>query len=329
MLTRRTVLGAGAALTLGGPAHADVDYVHRLSQAWGGPIDPHLAHRKARAEIARIHRRADRLLRGAGLKRGAIAWRLATLFADDRFLYPDDDSGRNRAVADMNAALARLRPRLVGAFSWPAPPAEVRRMPAPDEERGRGGFRERGAYYVDLRAIRERPAWTLGSVAFHETVPGHALQADRQAADGGAPYAGIFGEAWATYAEQLAVDLDAFAGDPRAELGYLHWRLFRMARVVGDTGQGALGWSLNRAVTEMRSIQGRSIAFVTIEADAARMRREPAVFAAQGLGALEIARLRPRSRAAWPAFHAAILADGPCPCAMLAERVTEGLRRWT
>jgi len=231
----------------------------------------------------------------------------------------------------MNAALAALWPRLAAAFIGEIPSATVRRMSHEDEAKGRGGYREPGAYYVDLKSIRERPAWTLPSVAFHETVPGHALQTARVAAD--APpsrqrHAGVFSEAWATYAEQLAADLGAYDADTMGEVGYLHWRLFRMARVAVDTGQGVLGWSLDEAVTRLSAMQGRSIAFVTIEADAARMRREPGVFAAQGLGALEISRLRPRRREDWPAFHAEILADGPWPCAMLETKVRKGLRRW-
>ena len=158
-------------------------------------------------------------------------------------------------------------------------------------------------------------------------MPGHALQASLQSADPVKQrWSGVYSEAWATYAEQLAGDLGAYRDDPLGEIGALHWRLFRLARIVVDTGQGALGWSPERAVAEMRELQGRDIAFVTIEADVARMRRQPGVFAAQGLGALEIARLRPRQRRDWPAFHRAILADGPHPCAMLAAVAKGGMR---
>ncbi|WP_068877117.1 MULTISPECIES: DUF885 family protein [unclassified Phenylobacterium] len=317
MWTRRTVLASAVALTCG-PAVA-ADYARALSDAWGGPVDPLAAHRRALAEHRRVLARADRLLHTQGLVRGGVAERLRILFADERHLYADDDAGRARAVADMNGRLAALRPRLAQAFGDLAiPPAEIRRMSPADEAQGRGGYREPAAYFVDLKMIRERPAWTLPSVAFHETVPGHALQAALQSPDPGRQhFLSVYSEAWATYAEQLAADLGAYAGDPLGEIGYLHWRLFRMARIVADTGQGALGWSADRATAAMTELQGRPIAFTTIEADVARMQRQPGVYAAQGLGALEIARLRPKRSAAWPAFHRAILADGPYPCAML------------
>jgi uncharacterized protein (DUF885 family) len=325
VLSRRTVLATGAAL-LASPAAGAGDYAHALAQAYGGPADPQAAHRLALAEARRLQPRADLLLRGQGLKRGTVAERLRRLTADPRFLYPDDDAGRHEAAAAMNARLTALRPRLARAFGeLPIPTGEVRLRSPSDKAPGRRGDREPGVYYVDLKAIRERPAWTLPSVAFHETVPGHALQTALQSADPERQrHLGVYSEAWATYAEQLAADLGAYAGDPRGEIGYLQWRLFRMARIVADTGQGALGWSADRAVAAVRELQGRSIAFVTIEADVARMRQSPGGDAAQGLGALEIARLRPRRAAAWPAFHRAILADGPWPCAMLAERVAKG-----
>ncbi|MEW5683824.1 MAG: DUF885 family protein [Pseudomonadota bacterium] len=329
MLSRRTVIASAAALSVAPAAQSADRYAAALGQAWGGPLDPLAAHRLALREVERLQSRLVVRLQLQGFGPGSSSERLHKAFAAERFLYSDDDAGRNRAVADMNAALATLRPRLASAFSGGIPSAEVRRMSQEDEAKGRGGYREPGAYYVDLKAIRDRPAWTLPSVAFHETVPGHALQAAHLAASPPAErqrHAGVFSEAWATYAEQLADDLGAYETDPMGLIGYLHWRLFRMARVVVDTGQGALGWSLDEAVARLTAMQGRSIAFVAIEADAARMRREPGVFAAQGLGALEIARLRPRRREDWPAFHAAILADGPWPCAMLDAKVRKGFR---
>jgi uncharacterized protein (DUF885 family) len=328
MLTRRTVLVSSAASALASPGLAADSYAGALADAWGGPLDPKAAHRRALAEVGRLQRRADALLRGQGLTQGSVAERLRRLAEEPRYLYADDDAGRDRAAADMNARLAAIRPALGAAFGDLAiPQAVVRRMSREDEAKGRGGYREPPAYYVDLKAIRARPSWTLPSVAFHETVPGHALQATMQSADPAKQrWSSAYSEAWATYAEQLAGDLGVYAQDPLDEIGALHWRLFRLARIIADTGQGVLGWSHERAAAEMRELQGRDIAFVTIEADVERMRRQPGAFAAQGLGAREIARLRPRNRRDWPAYHRAILADGPHPCAMLAAVAKGGTR---
>jgi uncharacterized protein (DUF885 family) len=323
MATRRTFLATGFS-ALAAPAFA-ADYAAVLSQAFGAPVDPGAAHRRALAETQAMQARADVLLWGQGLTTGDVAGRLRALAKDPRWLYADDDAGRDRAVADMNARIAALRPRLALAFGdLPIAAAEVRRMSRADEAAGRGGYREApkdgktGAYYLDLKAIRERPAWTLPSAAFHEVTPGHLLQLPLQAA--GAPTTAYF-EAWAIYAEQLAADLGAYRHDPRGEIGYLQWRLFRIGRTVADTGLHALGWSRERAIATMTGLQGQSVAFITIEADVDRMIASPGKYAAEGLGALALSDWRPRDRARWPAFHAAVLADGPRPFGELGRRL--------
>jgi uncharacterized protein (DUF885 family) len=306
------VVVAGAAALIARRGRA-ADYAAALADAYGDFVEPIAMHELAKREAARLQARADRLLGRLGLAHGPVAERLQAFAADPSQLYPDSPLGRRQALADMNGWLARTRPLMAPAFAGlPLPEPEVR-APAP-QDADRGGYREPPAYYVDLRNIRARPRWSLPSVAFHETVPGHAIQAAVQ----GRPRPGSFPEAWAVYAEQLMADLGAYAGEPAAELGYLHWRLFRIGRIVADTGQGELGWSLDQAVTALRELQGIDAAFVTIEADAARMRARPGMYAAQGLGALAIRKARPGRRGRWPAFHRAILADGPWPCAMLS-----------
>ena len=241
---------------------------------------------------------------------------------EPRYLYGDDDAGRDKAVADMNAWQALIRPRLAPAFGdLPIPPAEARRLSAADVAQGRGGYREAGtfdkpgAYYVDLKAIRTRPSWTLPAVVHHELIPGHLLQLPYQ--DKAAPhplrlrYAKAYFEAWGIYAEQLADDLGLMAETPLAEIGALHWRLFRLARIVADTGLHAMGWSRDQAVDALRTVHGPPIAFVSIPADVDRMIGDPAAYAAQGLGAHGLWRLgsRQNARSGWPAYHRAVLAD--------------------
>ena len=311
-----------ATLGLFREARATSGYGDTLSLALGKTVDPAAAHRAAEAEAARLQARADALLRGQGLAGGTVGERFARLFADERWLYGDDDAGRDQAVAAMNAWQARIRPRLAPAFGDLAiPPADARRMSAADAAKGRGGYREAGtfdkpgAYYVDLKAIRARPRWTLPAVVHHELIPGHLLQLPYQAAADPHPlrlrYAKAYFEAWGVYAEQLASDLGLMKDEPLYEIGALHWRLFRLARIVADIGLGAMGWSQDQAVDAMRRIQGPRVAFVDIPADVERMAREPAAYAAQGLGALAFARLRAGRK--WPAYHRAMLESGPWP----------------
>jgi uncharacterized protein (DUF885 family) len=322
MIARRTVLVSGFA-ALAAPALA-ADYREALSAAYGGPVEPREVHARALAACRVAQARADLLLRSQGLAAGSVSDRLRSLKQDPRFLYPDSDAGRDRAVAEMNARVARLRPVLPQAFGdLPIPPAEARRMSPAEEAAGKGGYRELGHYFVDLHAIGDRPSWTLPSVVFHEVLPGHLLQLPIQAA--AAPErvkaAGAYFEAWGTYAEQLAADLGAYARDPYGEIGYLQSRLFRLGRVVADTGLGAMGWSRGQAIATLTDLQGFSAAFVTIEADVERMARQPGRYAADGLGALALAAWRPKDRALWPAFHRKVLEGGPWPFGELERRL--------
>lgn len=287
---RAWLLGAGAAF-LARPAGAADD----AAPAWG--------------EIARLRRRGEALLRRLGAWRGDVARDIARYMEAPVALYSDDAAGRAAAVADMAGRLEAARPLLARAFDMPLPAATFRSL-TPEEERAkRGGYRTAEGYVVDLTAIRRRPRWTLPSVVFHETVPGHLLQAKLQ------PDAkpGPFSEGWAIYAEQLAAELGVYRADPAGELGYVHWRLFRMARIVADVGLNAQRWSDAQALRLLAEIQGAPIAFATFEADVARMRQTPGAFAAQGLGALRVRFARPRRPSAWPAYHAAVLRAGSAP----------------
>ncbi len=324
-----TSLCALAAPVLGAPL---ADYRAQLSAAYGGPIEPADAHQRAQGAAKAAQRLADRLLRSQGLRTGGVAERLRILARDPRWLFADSEAGRDRAVFEMNARVSALRPSLDVAFGdLPLSKAEVRRMPAADVAAGRGGYREPpgpgkpGIYYVDLKTIGDRPAWSLPSVAFHEVIPGHLLQLPLQAAPSVPPErikaAGAYFEAWAIYAEQLSADLGAYHRDPLGEIGYIQWRLFRIGRIVADTGLHALGWSRDQAISTMSDLQGSSVAFISIEADVDRMIASPGKYAAEGLGALALGEWRPQNRALWPAFHRAVLVDGPWPFGELERRL--------
>lgn len=295
----------------------------------GEEIAPREAHRRARAYCRELQREADTLLRAQGLTRGSVGERLRAFAADERQLYADSTEGKAQAVADMNAALARVRPLLRDVLDGADIPAEVRLVPPEAEAGGMAGRREGGVYHVDFGAIRSRPRWTLATVAYHELVPGHILQAPFERA-AQAPalqtrYASGYSEGWATYAERLADEAGAYADDPASRIGYLQWMLFRYGRVVADTGIHVMRWSRERAVQELRELQGDSIAFASIEEDVLRMCAQPGAAAAQGLAAMRIAETREaaRRRAGGRfdarAFHDAMLRHGPLSPPGLAQ----------
>jgi uncharacterized protein (DUF885 family) len=164
-----------AALRVGTAAEPDVQEIRR----------------KGAAELHELNAQTDTLLKRIGLRRGSVRERLQTLSSDERHLYPDSDSGKDRAVADMNVRLETIRPLLKPLFRTTlAGNVKVRRLTLDDELAGRPGYRvapsldgtRPGNYFVDLHSIRDRPTWSLPTVTYHETLPGHLLQLPLQEA---------------------------------------------------------------------------------------------------------------------------------------------------
>jgi len=296
-------------------------YALLLRRATGDDADPAAAERRIEQERRRLSARAEALFAGLGHRKGSIGARYSALWRDPRWLYSDDDAGRDRAVADMNRVLDAARRRLPAQFAaWPPRSLDVsaRRMSRADEAAGRSGYRELpaagrpGAYYVDLKDIARRPSWTLPGVVHHELLPGHMIQLPIEA-DAGQhtlrlDYTPAFPEGWAIYAEQMAAADSAFAGDPLAELGHIHWMLFRTNRALVDIGIHLHGWSLEQAHARLIEWQGEPGYFAPFAPELDRIAAEPASRAAEALVWLTIADLargRDRKR-----FHGIVLADG-------------------
>jgi uncharacterized protein (DUF885 family) len=221
----------------------------------------------------------------------------------------------------MNAALDRLRPRLPEWFNPPfEAQAAVRRMSPADELAHRRGYREPPVYYPDLGAVADRPAWTLTTVAYHETIPGHVLQLRRQALADPHPlqlrYAAGYSEGWAIHAEGLADRIGLLS--PVEQLGCIQSVLFRLARVVADIGIHVHRWERERAIRYLEETVGFGL-FFPFDAEVDRYCVEPAGFAGDALVALELARLGaslppPAARG----FHDSVLNHGPISAEALA-----------
>ena len=306
---------------LGGARTGTAYYTLLLERCLGEAIAPVEAHRLLEGEVTRLSRRADSLLRELGYRNGTLGARFLAAAGDARWLYSDDAAGRDRAVADMNWRLhtdngapvpaVRRRARLVPERAGGAPVRAGRsrrqaRLPTIAHTTVRRHLRG------DLRDIRRRPRWSLPSVVHHELLPGHLLQMPLEVAAGAhalrLEYTRAFMEGWATYAEELAADDGAFRDDAPAELGLLHWLLFRALRGLADTGIHHAGWSRAQALQTLRLTQGLAAYFAPFEADVDRIMAEPAIRAAEALVWL---RLRSLGRAVAPrdprAFHRLVL----------------------
>ncbi|WP_294329373.1 DUF885 family protein [uncultured Sphingomonas sp.] len=301
-----------------------------LRRTTGDDILPARLHERLVREQARTLARADRLFAQIGQRHGSVGARYSALWRDSRFLYPDDDAGRDAAVADMNRALAAVLPDLPAWFG-PLPPevlsARAARMPAAEAAAGKQGYRtvpdrERpGRYIVDLKDIRRRPRWTLPAVVHHELLPGHMVQLPLETRAAPHPlridYAASFVEGWAIYAEQRAASAGLYRGDPHGELGYCHWRLFRIERALADLGIHLHGWSLDTALAHWRETMGEPAYFAPFATDLDRIALEPAARAAEAAAWLAIEDLS-RGRAPIP-FHRALLRHGRARTDQLAS----------
>lgn len=312
-------------------AHGAAAYALLLERHVGERIDPENAHRRLEREATRLGARADRLMRAAGFAEGSVGVRYRKMFADPRWLYSDDDAGRDAAVADMNRWLDAARgvsPVLVGPVPRASLDVSVRRMSRAEEAAGKGGHRQipasdqSGVYFVDLKQIRRRPRWSLASVVHHELLPGHMVQLPIETAANPHPlrlaYLPAFAEGWAIHAEQLMAEHGAYRGAPLDELGHIHWLLFRVVRALIDTGIHHRRWSVAEARARFDRLQGVPAYFAPFETDLDRIVGEPAVRAAEALVWLGLAdRTCRRSGLALRKIHHAILADGRKPLRLI------------
>jgi uncharacterized protein (DUF885 family) len=119
-------------------------------------------------------------------------------------------------------------------------------------------------YYINLKDTSDWPKFSLPTLTYHETLPGHVWQGSiarestripliRRLGSGGGGSVGFaaYGEGWALYAEQLADELGMYAHDPLGRIGYLQSLLYRAVRLVVDTGLHAKRWSRERATDYM------------------------------------------------------------------------------
>lgn len=320
LLTEARDAGRPGALRLrDGPAW----YALQLRRQLGDEVDPARAERRLQAKLTELHACAAPLFDALGLPAGSPGARFRRLWGEEAQLYPDTAAGRDAAVADMQAALATARARVV-VLLGPLPPAclavTVRHLTSAEEAAGKAGYRElpaagrRGAYVVDFTDIRRRPRWTLPSVVAHELLPGHMAQLPIEAETPPHPlrvdYAAAFVEGWSIHAEALAARAGAYP-DARAQLGHLHWLIFRTGRALADLGIHGRGWTLAEARARLEAWQGEPAYFAPFDADLARIAAEPGVRAAEALAWLTLADRAARLRGLASArFHAAVLAGG-------------------
>jgi uncharacterized protein (DUF885 family) len=234
-----------------------------LKQYTTSAITPDEVHQTGLDLVASLTAEIDGLLKAQNLTRGSVGARLAAMTADPKYLYENTDAAKDKLIGDLNAKVVVVQGKLPQFFgTLPKAKVEIRRVPKAIEAGAPGGYYQPGsldgsrpgAYYINLRDTAELPNWTLPSLTYHEAIPGHHLQLTLANEMKDLPlirkmiwFSG-YGEGWALYAEQLAVEMGMYANDPMGHVGQLHDAMLRAVRLVVDSGMHAKGWSREKAV---------------------------------------------------------------------------------
>jgi uncharacterized protein (DUF885 family) len=319
-------------------------YAASLKTATTTTLTPAEVHKTGLDLVDSLSAELDGLLKAQGLASGTVGARLRALYDDPKYRYPDTDEGKARLIADLNAKVRVVQAKLPAWFkTLPKAPVEIRRVPPYIEAGQPGGYYQAGSldgtrpgvYYINLRDTAEVPAWTLPTLTYHESIPGHHLQLSLQR-EADLPlirkvvWFSAYGEGWALYAEQLASEMGLYDADPLSRVGYLHDALFRAVRLVVDTGMHQMRWSREQAVRYYVDALGDQEASVITEVE--RYCVWPGQACSYMVGKLTWLRLRARARAALGArfdireFHDAGLLPGATPLTVLDRVIADYTR---
>ena len=297
-------------------------------------------HRLGLQQVAEIQGQLDPLLRAAGYTQGSVGARINAMNVDPRYLYPNTDEGRTVLIAQLNAYVADIRPRLPRMFNTiPRAQLQINRVPPAIEAGAPGGYYQGGPldgsrpgiYYINLKDTAEWPKMGLKTLTWHEGIPGHHFQGSIAREAGTLPIyrrAGGFSayaEGWALYAERVAGELGVYDDDPLGRIGYLQSYLFRAVRLVVDSGLHHRRWSREQAIRYMidNAAEPEGSAIREIE----RYCVWPGQACAYKVGQTVIAGLRDEAERRMgrhfdiKAFHDNVLLGGSLPLTVLQRRV--------
>jgi uncharacterized protein (DUF885 family) len=303
-------------------------------------ISPDEVHKLGWDVTAELSARADVLFKELGFTKGTVGERFIALYESKRGVYPNTDAGKSQIIADLNKVVQGMQKRLPEQFgTLPKAALEIRRIPAATE----GGSSTHysgpsldgsrpGIYWLNLRDTAESPYWFLPTTTYHEGIPGHHMQISMQQ-EADLPMIrrimgfGAYAEGWALYAEQVVQEMALYKGEPLNELGYIHDALLRSARLVTDSGLHHLKWSREKAIAEMRAIEGDPEPLAAQEIE--RYSVWPGQACSYMVGKVTLLKLRAEAKATLGPkfdvrkFHDAVLLSGSMPLAVLERHVRE------
>ncbi len=319
------------------PKGADF-YRIALKQYTTSDMAPAEIHETGLKLVTSLSEEIDALLKSQGIVDGTVGQRLTALTADPKYIYANTDEAKDALIADLNAKVVVVQAKLPEYFgTLPKTGVEIRRVPQATEAGAPGGYYQpgtldgsrKGIYYINLRDTAEWPKWGLPTLTFHESIPGHHLQGSLSNETKGLPlirkmiwFSG-YGEGWALYAEQLAVEMGMYQGDVLGHVGQLQGALFRAVRLVVDTGMHAMGWSREKAIAYYVDTLGAKESAAVTEIE--RYCVWPGQACSYMLGKITWLKLRDQARVALGdkfdirKFHDAGLLSGALPLTVLGS----------
>ena len=310
-------------------------YVDSILSWTTSTLKPAEIHQTGLDVVKTYSARIDDIMKQHGLTKGTVGERLRGMYDDPKFRYPNTDAGKDKLLADLNVKVQAVRAKLPQYFGvLPKADVVIKRVPKYMEAAQPGGYYENasldgkrpGIYHINLRDTAEVPSWTLPTLTYHESIPGHHLQLSIQQ-EATLPlirkvsFFSAYIEGWALYAEQLADEMGMYDNDPFGRIGYLHDAMFRGVRLVVDTGMHAMRWSREQAIKYYTDTLGDPVASATTEVE--RYCVWPGQACSYMLGKLTILRLRDKAKQALGSkfdirqFHDAILLCGAVPLTVL------------
>jgi uncharacterized protein (DUF885 family) len=315
----------------------DEYYAWALSAATTTRMTPEQIHQLGQEELRALQSEMDVILKAQGLTQGTVGERMTALGKQQRFLFPDNDKGREQIMALLHDRVADIRKRLPRAFATLVPgKLEITRM-APEVEPGAPGAyggagtidgKVPGKFWINLHTTKLWTSYALPTLTYHESIPGHVWQGEytfKLPLFRSLLAFNAFAEGWALYAEQLASELGVYDNDPFGRLGYLQSIAFRACRLVVDTGLHAKRWTRQQAIEWFARTNGSGLDEVTSEVD--RYCAWPGQACGYKVGHSEINRLRKKAQQAlgskfdFRKFNDAVVTGGDVPMVVLARNI--------
>lgn len=328
--------------------NGDNYYKYMLKVHTTTDLSPEEVYNIGLSEVERIKEEMNAILLGEGYADATktIGEIIQALSTEERFVYPNNDEGRQMIIAEYNRILDEIGNGIGDVFDlFPKAGLDVKRVPEFKEEGSPIAYYEPpamdgsrdGIFYTNLRAPHEIVKFGMKTLTYHEGIPGHHFQLGIQYELEGLPTFrtvipfNAYAEGWALYAEQLAWELGFYENDPFGNLGRLQAEMFRAVRLVVDVGIHYKKWTREEAIDYMVSHTGDPTKQVITEIE--RYIVMPGQACAYKVGMLKILELRERTKQKLGdkfdlrEFHNTVLKNGAVPLDILEDIINDYISR--